>query len=284
MCTLIVTSVSRSSYVLPFFGAVLGWRVMFCTVGVLSMLVSYLVYRDLKDPLREKDNTPKMSWALVKEEWAILRKLLRNNTFVIIVLQGVFSGIPWNALSFMVMYFQFCGLSDPQAGLLVSLFVLACAIGGPLGGYIGDKAAQRYPDNGRAYAAQFSSLSGIPCMCVLLLVAPRFAGSGSHIHLLGFAQILIVMGLFCSWCSCAANRPILSEIVPERHRASILAWNIVLEGSAAAIFGAPLVGLLSEEVFGYVPVDVGVDIQSLAPEVQQKNIQALTFEKKHWIF
>jgi MFS family permease len=176
MCTLIVTSVSRSSYVLPLYGAVLGWRVMFGIVGVLSMLVSYLVYRDLQDPLREKEDTPKMSWALVKEEWSILRKLLRNNTFVIIVLQGVFSGIPWNALSFMVMYFQFCGLSDPQAGLLVSLFVLACAVGGPLGGYIGDRAAQRYPDNGRAWAAQFSSLSGVPCMCFLLLLISQEAG------------------------------------------------------------------------------------------------------------
>jgi MFS family permease len=111
----------------------------------------------------------------------------------------------------------------------------------------------------------------------VFFVVTHFAGSGSHIHLLGFAQILIIMGLFCSWCSCAANRPILSEIVPEKHRASILAWNIVLEGSAAAIFGAPLVGLLSEEVFGYVPIDIGVDIQSLAPEVQQKNVQALTY-------
>merc|ERR1712087_801070 len=54
-----------------------------------------------------------------------------------------------------------------------------------------------------------------------------------------------------SWCSAGVNRPILSEIVQPGKRASIVAWVAACEGSSAALFGAPIVGFLAEDVFGY---------------------------------
>jgi MFS family permease len=59
------------------------------------------------------------------------------------------------------------------------------------------------------------------------------------------------MGLVSSWCGSGVNRPILSEVVPPSQRASIMAWSIGLEGCSGALFGAPIVGLLGERVFGY---------------------------------
>ena len=42
------------------------------------------------------------------------------------------------------------------------------------GGYIGDKAAVRYPDHGRIFVVQFSVAIGIPFS--LLLIKVTFAG------------------------------------------------------------------------------------------------------------
>ena len=51
------------------------------------------------------------------------------------------------------------------------------------------------------------------------------------------------------WC----GSPILSEIVPENLRTSIYALDRMLEMSIAA-FAPPIVGILTEGFFGYVPV------------------------------
>lgn len=42
---------------------------------------------------------------------------------------GLFGGIPWNAMAFLPMYWQTCGYSDGQTGMLgKSSWVLCCAV------------------------------------------------------------------------------------------------------------------------------------------------------------
>ena len=78
--------------------------------------------------------------------------------------------IPWNALVFLTLYMQLLGMSDAEASTLMSLFLGACALGGLLGGVIGDKAAARYPFHGRIAVTQFSVFTGIPMSWIIVKV------------------------------------------------------------------------------------------------------------------
>lgn len=63
---------------------------------------------------------------------------------------------------FLTLYFQLLGMSDFAASLQMALLLGSTALGGLLGGWIGDKAAMRYPDHGRILVCQFSVAVGIP--------------------------------------------------------------------------------------------------------------------------
>ena len=85
-------------------------------------------------------------------------------------MQGIMGTIPWNALVFLTLYMQLLGMSDAEASTLMSLFLGACALGGLLGGVIGDKAAARYPFHGRIAVTQFSVFTGIPMSWIIVKV------------------------------------------------------------------------------------------------------------------
>merc|ERR1719491_273413 len=63
--------------------------------------------------------------------------------------------------------------------------------------------------------------------------------------------LMISLGLFATWCGVGVNLPILSEIVKDDRRATIMAWEGALESSCSAVFGNAMVGVLAQNVFGY---------------------------------
>ena len=116
--------------------------------------------------------------------------------------QGIVGSIPWTALVFFTLYLQLLGMSDFAASVLMALFLgstgapsslrievyvvrltggkyhtvtvtstqCPAALGGLLGGYVGDLAARRHPHHGRIYACQFSVAIGIPFSLLILKV------------------------------------------------------------------------------------------------------------------
>jgi MFS family permease len=84
--------------------------------------------------------------------------------------QGIVGSIPWMALVYVTLYLQLLGMSDFQASLLMALFLGATAVGGLLGGAVGDRAAERWPNHGRIAVTQFSVFIGIPFSLILLKV------------------------------------------------------------------------------------------------------------------
>ena len=77
---------------------------------------------------------------------------------------------PWNALVFLTLYLQLLGMSDAASSGLMAVFLGGTALGGLLGGWVGDKAAARYPQHGRILAVQYSVGSGVPFALLLLKV------------------------------------------------------------------------------------------------------------------
>lgn len=122
---------------------------------------------------------------------------------------------------------------------------MGCALGSLLGGLIADKLSQIWPHSGRIMCAQFSAFMGIPFSLFLLRVIPQSVSSYYT-----FATTLFLMGLTISWNGCAVNAPVFAEVVPAKHRTMIYAFDRAFEGSFSSV-AAPLVGIISEKIYGY---------------------------------
>lgn len=135
--------------------------------------------------------------------------------------------------------------------------------GGLLGGYLGDKAAVRYPNHGRIFVVQISVItgpifslwlfkvwSGIPPLCVLYpypdfwhwcalqttcMLHPHLASwhpraqamplNGEPATVVAYAMLLLAFGLMKSWSAPACNNPIFSMLVPPHCRNLVYAFD-----------------------------------------------------------
>ncbi|GER47621.1 major facilitator superfamily protein [Striga asiatica] len=220
-----------------------GSRVAFHLVAALSILVGILVHLFAQDPRynasRIKNDPQEPTKSFLGEE---ARSLLREARDVI------------NVPSFKILVGQgleLMGFSHGTTATIWSLFTVASSLGGLFGGKMGDFVARRLPDSGRIILAQVSTGLAVPLAAVLILGLPDDS-STAILH--GF--VFVVMGLVISWCAPATNNPIFAEIVPERARTSIYALDRSFE-TILSSFAPPVVGLLSQNVFGYKTVDSG---------------------------
>ncbi|KAL3630323.1 hypothetical protein CASFOL_023307 [Castilleja foliolosa] len=244
-----------------------GWRCAFVIMGTLSCLIGFLVFQFVVDPRRIStthdtskvserenliDNRPTRSATIWYESWTAMKTVIKVPTFQFIVLQGLVGSVPWTAIVFITLWFELIGFDHNSSATLVGLFAAGCAIGSFLGGVIADKLSQKYPYSGRIMCAQFSSSMGIPFSLFLLRVIPQEVGSFRM-----YAVTLFLMGLIISWNATATNGPMFAEVVPARHRTMIYAFDRAFEVSFSS-FAAPIVGILSEKIYGY-------DVKSVDP-------------------
>ncbi|XP_042457995.1 protein spinster homolog 3-like [Zingiber officinale] len=235
-----------------------GWRVAFHIVGIISVVVGVLIRLFAVDPHFIDDPKPasdhlsrKTTWAEVLDLLEDAKGIVKVPSFQIIVAQGVTGSFPWSALSFAPMWLELIGFSHRGTGILMGVFIVASALGGLLGGAMGDFFAGRFPNSGRIVLSQISSASAIPLAALLMLVLPDDPSTGV-VH----GLVMFIMGLSISWNAPATNNPIFAEIVPEKSRTSIYALDRSLE-SVLSSFAPPTVGILAERVYGYRPVANG---------------------------
>uniref|UniRef100_A0A2N9E3G2 Major facilitator superfamily (MFS) profile domain-containing protein n=1 Tax=Fagus sylvatica TaxID=28930 RepID=A0A2N9E3G2_FAGSY len=239
-----------------------GWRFAFIMMATLSSLIGFLVFSFVVDPrkticithdigedeeknvLIEKGNASGVV-SFWLESWTAMKAVMKLKTFQVIVLQGIVGSLPWTAMVFFTMWFELIGFDHNGAATLLSLFAVGCAMGSLLGGLIADKLSQIYPHSGRIMCAQFSSFMGIPFSWFLLRVIPQSVSS-----YFTFAVTLFLMGITISWNGSAVNAPIFAEVVPVKHRTMIYAFDRAFEGSFSSV-AAPLVGIISEKIYGY---------------------------------
>eukprot|EP00928_Gymnodinium_smaydae_P013117 TRINITY_DN14783_c0_g2_i1.p1 TRINITY_DN14783_c0_g2~~TRINITY_DN14783_c0_g2_i1.p1 ORF type:complete len:501 (-),score=110.85 TRINITY_DN14783_c0_g2_i1:59-1516(-) len=253
-----------------------GWRLMSHAVGVLSLMLAGVLFalmHDRKEAHKGSDEHSESSAVSLSSGPRAVLENLRNHwripSFRTIIAQGVVGSIPWNAMSFETMFLLYLGFEPEQLSFITLCLAPTHILGGIVGGYIGDWAARRSPNHGRAYTAQVSVASGIPAAFVLIVVLPNTVGASLRWYLL----VKTFFNLTATWCLAGVNRPLLNDIVDSRCRASIVAWDCALEGTVAAIFGMPFLGFLAERGFGYVPTKQAV--AAMAPELRQTNLHAL---------
>ncbi|KAL6846062.1 hypothetical protein ACP4OV_023510 [Aristida adscensionis] len=245
---------------------VAGWRVAFHLVAAVSVAVGALTWFYAVDPhfptsgdahggRRSDGKQPATAREVVAEMVEEAKLVVRIPTFQIFVAQGVSGSFPWSALSFAPMWLELVGFSHGDTAVLMAIFWFARSLGGLIGGKMGDLLAARYPDAGRIVLSQISSGSAVPLAAVLLRGLPDDPSAG-----VAYGAVLFVMGVFISWNGPATNFPIFAEIVQERSRTSVYALDKSFE-AALSSFAPPIVGILSQRVFGYRPDDKGKSVQ-----------------------
>jgi len=209
-------------------------------------------------------------WEIVQFECRLFFSYFRIPSFLSILIQGMFGLIPWAAMTFMTLWFQYMGISNFKAGLLITFMTFACGVGGIVGGFVGDRLAEWSPFHGRPLAAQISVASGIGVFLLILFAVPHSPSSYPF-----FVLLLIAFGLTASWAGVGCNSPLLIELVSLRSRARIFALLNSLNGAVAACMGGPVVGVAAE-TFGYRSPDTGVRVAEMEAGERESNFIALT--------
>ncbi|KAL6858857.1 hypothetical protein ACP4OV_017859 [Aristida adscensionis] len=233
-----------------------GWRLAFHVVALISALLGALTWLFAADPRpgSAKATVAKAAEALVREAKAVASV----PTFCVVVAQGVVGSVPWSALNFAAMWLELVGFTHGETTVITSLNSLATALGALCAGFVGDPVARRFPDTGRIALAQLSNAATVPVAAVLLLALP------GHDHPLAgasYAAAFFALGFALNWCPVTTNNPMFAEVVPEKARTTVYALDMCLETMLAS-FGAPVVGILAERVFGYRPAASGTSTGS----------------------
>ncbi|CAM6112254.1 unnamed protein product [Calypogeia fissa] len=232
---------------------VAGWRMAFHLVALLSVVIGVLVYLYAVDPQYSTTEAAVLSREgktfvdKLKDLYVDAKNVIQIRSFQIFVAQGVSGSFPWAALAFAALWLELVGFSHDVTAILMGCFVVATSLGNLLGGFLGDYLSTRLPNTGRIMLSQISAGSGIPLGAILLLALPSDP-STPVLH----GAVLFLMGLMISWNGPATNGPIFAEIVPEKSRPNIYALDQAFEAVLAS-FAPPIVGLLAENVYGYVP-------------------------------
>jgi len=171
---------------------------------------------------------------------------LKTPTFSLIVFQGLFGMIPWNAMGYFTLFLQTAGLGSYQAAFVSTLGRATQGLGQLLGGYVGDVSAARWPHHGRPLVAQISVLSGIPLAWIIFQTI-----NPSPDNFIWYCFLYGLVGLVATWCGTGVNWPIFTEIVPEEGRSVVVAWDTAFEGISGALIGNLAVAFLAQNLFGY---------------------------------
>jgi len=226
-----------------------GWRFAYAIIGLVSVVMGGFVVSCMVEPRREHTYSSqgfgKVRKLVAKDRVPLLQYAFMP-TFLVIVAQGVFGCVPWNALGYQTLFFQVSGLGDFHASLLQASSLIATAIGSLLGGHLGDRAALWSRHHGRPFLATISVSAGIPIAWFMFMMPPQV----DHPFLYYFV-LVVTLGLTATWCGTGVNWPILTEVVDSENRSAVIAWEQALEGSCAAIFGNAAVAFLAQNVFGF---------------------------------
>merc|ERR1712003_306488 len=186
---------------------------------------------------------------VISELTALAKLLLNTPTFLILVVQGCFGGLPWSALQFRGFFFETAGLTKEEVTTIMTTIGFVGIFGGGFSGWLSDKLVSIWPMHGRIINAEFSVYGGIPF--AFLTFSTTYHPEDVGDKFVYFFALQVLMHLICGGVGGGTNAPILSQLAEPEERALVIAWQASLEGSIAA-FGPVIFTILNEE-FGYDP-------------------------------
>ncbi|CAE7756204.1 aprA [Symbiodinium sp. CCMP2456] len=225
---------------------VLSWREAYRIMGgaTISLALCLLVAFPAEcRPASERTLEGALATEM-EQLWAIFR----IPTFRALLLGGVVGCIPWNALSFMMMFVEDLGFDSSRAAVLLAVMSVGRILGCLVGGILGDYMARVSPLHGRAFVAQLSIILGMAPLYWVLRCYSHSSRSPSSL-----ASALFTFSLLATWCNPGVDRPLWSELVTPNCRGKIIAWWTAIAQSFGSVFAGPVVGYICVGVLGYQP-------------------------------
>merc|ERR1712232_1092962 len=163
---------NRDVHLTPNGQGVQGWRVAFCLVGSISILVAALLHVYFIEPRPHEEpavgHTPSTGVrAGITDELRSLVGFFKIPTFCIMIMQGIFGTIPWTVMGNQMLCFKLAGISDGESTFLATEQLVIGIFGSLLGGYVADALASRFGLYGRPLNAQITVAAGIPLIYLM---------------------------------------------------------------------------------------------------------------------
>lgn len=209
-----------------------NWKLPYLWIGLLSIMLGFGARVHLRVVGRSGASLPAKKIAIT------FRRVAQKPAFLCLVGQGVFGAVPWDMMSYLLLLYEWKGLTKEQVVTIQFVGGVAGALGGGLGGVLGDWFYHHHR-LGRIGIA-FVSVIGGALFYGLFLYAQTF-----------YATMVwyVLFQLWGTWTTAAANRPLCAEMSPDpSERAQIVAAWLLLEKTSAAVLGAPLVGYITKRM------------------------------------
>jgi len=251
-------------------GPVAGWRFGLALVGVLSLLFAAVTSVTMKETSLRGADDDHLGSVNMLIAFRNLRDHWKLRSFRLLCILGSCWSFSWQVMIFSTLYFQYLGLSNWHAGMATACWHLGDLVANLGGGPISDALHRRYSLRGRLYLAQGSLTCTLPVLFGIFVVLPRYGVvSGTP-----YAALMFLFGLSTGSCVAAVNKPLLSQIAPAPHIASIMAWEQTLENAIGAVWApAALLGLM--KMADYLPASMHTD--GMPGQLREHNANALAF-------
>lgn len=231
------------------------WETPYYCLGIGSLIMSYLAISVLTPQSRQlvsqqhlgttkKDDIVADKPSLLSSSSdltlrQITQRIIQMPAFLCMVAQGIFGGTPWDMMGFLLLLMDWRGFTKSQIVTIQFTSGLTSTVGGWLGGYLGDYVAQQWGSRGRTWLGFVSVTGGIPFYAFFLFAENYY-----------WAILWInAFRLWGTWTQSGALRPLCATLTRNTsERAQIVALWIFLEKLSGAVFGAPLLGYLTNHM------------------------------------
>ncbi|GIX62524.1 major facilitator superfamily member protein [Babesia caballi] len=244
-----------------------AWRVCYVGIGLVWICVGDFVLWFLEPEVEEDAEEVKTEPEKASSVCDTLRGTFKTPSSKLLLFVIFISDAPFSAFTYMVLYLQYVGLSNLNAGIAVALTLVGGFLGGALGGVAVDWCHNKSEDYGRLMAGNV--VTGIRLVaCLALFLGPSPDG---HLTWYMYAELIIIGATMMTVSS--IDRPIMASIVEKKYQASATGINRCIAGVLSSALFLPLGGLLAEKAFGYT--HTSAPIEEMAEAVKNANADAL---------
>ncbi|EKX74261.1 conserved hypothetical protein [Theileria equi strain WA] len=254
-----------------------GWRICLFSFGIFCILVSpflFLIPKFHKDPARiiipsEKKSIKSRINHMLSFLSASIRETFITRTSRILLVLLFFSDGPFVAFGFVTIFLQYLGLTDSNAGITTGLVVVGGLFGGVFGGLTTDYFHKKSPKYGRLI---FGSLSVLVRIATFLLAFSLVTIDNMERLYPLVVVCLFLNGMTFMTVSCI-DRAILADVIMPNYQSSAIAISRCVAGVASSLVFNPLMGVLTENLYGYQPIQM--DLKHVPKGLIEKNAYAL---------
>merc|ERR1719356_1066113 len=182
-----------------------GWQYSFIATGVACMAFAPVIFCMMRPPPVTVKNVGQAGENIVVSELKALAKLLCNTpTFLILVIQGCFGGLPWSAMQFRGFFFETAGLSKEQVTIMMMTIGFVGIFGSGISGYLSDRLTMIWPMHGRILNAEFSVYGGVPFAFFTFSSLTAPSAENAFVY---YFTLQVLMHLICGGVGGSTNAP-----------------------------------------------------------------------------